>query len=194
MNLEKELEKRDELDEDFGSDITETSPEKRRRDTQAEELRERAKQAFLEALEKNPQLMITTAGNNFEGWRIVDYRGTLSTDAVVGSGIPAELDAIAADFTDQRSLLLAGKVERAKRIAWNELLFRAHEAGANGILGVRYDVYMLPKGLFGASVTGTAALIDRLDSVLHKNLFGASVTGTAVKLEKDPEDAVPQHP
>lgn len=73
------------------------------------------------------------------------------------------------------------------RIAWNELLFRAHEAGANGILAIRYDVYMLPKGLFGASVTGTAVAIEQLSQLnqaLSQDLFGASVTSTAVKVKK----------
>ncbi|MFR5092808.1 MAG: heavy metal-binding domain-containing protein [Adlercreutzia equolifaciens] len=104
---------------------------------EADEKREQAKQAFLDALEKNPLLMMTTAGSSFEGWRVTEYRGTLSTDAVVGAGLPAEADAIVSDLTDQRSLLLGSKMERAKRIAWNELLFRAHEAGANGILAIR---------------------------------------------------------
>lgn len=188
MSLEEALEKRDELDEDFGSDLADASPQKRKQALEADEKREQAKQAFLDALEKNPSLMMTTAGSSFEGWRVTEYRGTLSTDAVVGAGLPAEADAIVSDLTDQRSLLLASKMERAKKIAWNELLFRAHEAGANGILGVRYAVYMLPEHLFGASVTGTAVLLKKLstaDAALRKNLFAASVTGTAVKLEKE---------
>ncbi|MEY8459724.1 heavy metal-binding domain-containing protein [Eggerthellaceae bacterium 24-137] len=187
MSLEEALEKRDELDEDFGSDLVKASPQERKQAIEADKQREKAKQAFLDALEKDPSLMITTAGSSFEGWRVTDYRGTLSTDAVVGAGLPAEADAIVSDLTDQRSLLLGGKMERAKKIAWNELLFRAHEAGANGLLAVRYDVYMLPKGLFGASVTGTAVALEQLNQLneaLDQDLFGASVTGTAVKLAK----------
>ena len=176
MSLEEALEKRDELDEDFGSDLADASPQERKQALEADEKREQAKQAFLDALEKNPSLMMTTAGSSFEGWRVTEYRGTLSTDAVVGAGLPAEADAIVSDLTDQRSLLLGSKMERAKRIAWNELLFRAHEAGANGILAIRYDVYMLPKGLFGASVTGTAVAIEQLSQLnqaLSQDLFGA---------------------
>ena len=165
MSLEEALEKRDELDEDFGSDLADASPQERKQALEADEKREQAKQAFLDALEKNPSLMMTTAGSSFEGWRVTEYRGTLSTDAVVGAGLPAEADAIVSDLTDQRSLLLGSKMERVKRIAWNELLFRAHEAGANGILAIRYDVYMLPKGLFGASVTGTAVAIEQLSQL-----------------------------
>ena len=181
MSLEEALEKRDELDEDFGSDLADASPQERKQALEADEKREQAKQAFLDALEKNPSLMMTTAGSSCEGWRVTEYRGTLSTDAVVGAGLPAS------DLTDQRSLLLGSKMERAKRIAWNELLFRAHEAGANGILAIRYDVYMLPKGLFGASVTGTAVAIEQLSQLnqaLSQDLFGATVTGTAVKVER----------
>lgn len=184
MNIQKAIERRDSLDEDFGSDILDTSKESREKAAEADQEREKVKQAFLDELEANPSLMITTAGNNFEGWHITEYRGTLSTDAVVGAGVPAEFDAIVADLTDQRSLLLASKMERAKKIAWNELLFRAHQVGANGVLGIRYDVYMLPKSLFGASVTGTAVLIEKAENALHAGLFGASVTGTAVKVEK----------
>lgn len=187
MSLEEALEKRDELDEDFGSDLADASPQERKQALEADEKREQAKQAFLDALEKNPSLMMTTAGSSFEGWRVTEYRGTLSTDAVVGAGLPAEADAIVSDLTDQRSLLLGSKMERVKRIAWNELLFRAHEAGANGILAIRYDVYMLPKGFFGASVTGTAVAIEQLSQLnqaLSQDLFGASVTSTAVKVKK----------
>ena len=180
MSLEEALEKRDELDEDFGSDLADASPQERKQALEADEKREQAKQAFLDALEKDPSLMMTTAGSSFEGWRVTEY-------CVVGAGLPAEADAIVSDLTDQRSLLLGSKMERAKRIAWNELLFRAHEAGANGILAIRYDVYMLPKGLFGASVTGTAVAIEQLSQLnqaLSQDLFGATVTGTAVKVER----------
>ena len=90
MSLEEALEKRDELDEDFGSDLADASPQKRKQALEADEKREQAKQAFLDALEKNPSLMMTTAGSSFEGWRVTEYRGTLSTDAVVGAGLPAE--------------------------------------------------------------------------------------------------------
>ena len=165
MSLEEALEKRDELDEDFGSDLADASPQERKQALEADEKREQAKQAFLDALEKNPSLMMTTAGSSFEGWRVTEYRGTLSTDAVVGAGLPAEADAIVSDLTDQRSLLLGSKMERAKR----------------------YDVYMLPKGLFGASVTGTAVAIEQLSQLnqaLSQDLFGATVTGTAVKVER----------
>ena len=180
MNLEKALEKRDELDEDFGSGLADTTPAERKEAAEADEAREQAKRTFLAALEVDPSLMMTTAASSFEGWRVVVYRGTLSTDAVVGSGIPAQVDAIVSDLTDQRSLLLGSKMERAKRIAWNELLFRAHEAGANGLVAVRYNVYMLPKNLFGASVTATAIKLEKLARALDKDLFD----GTAAKIEK----------
>ena len=96
------------------SDLADASPQKRKQALEADEKREQAKQAFLDALEKNPSLMMTTAGSSFEGWRVTEYRGTLSTDAVVGAGLPAEADAIVSDLTDQRSLLLGSKMERAK--------------------------------------------------------------------------------
>ena len=87
MSLEEALEKRDELDEDFGSDLADASPQERKQALEADEKREQAKQAFLDALEKDPSLMMTTAGSSFEGWRVTEYRGTLSTDAVVGAGV-----------------------------------------------------------------------------------------------------------
>lgn len=120
-----------------------------------------AKIQFLSDLEKNPQLLLTTAGSSFDGFRVTEYLDTISTDGMVGSGIPSAVDAVAADLTGQRSMELAQKMERAKRIAWEELLWRAHQRGADGVLGVRYDVYMPYAGLFGASVTATAVKLDR---------------------------------
>ena len=135
---------------------------------------------------------VTTNGGNLNVRTGAGLDNTAFTQLPNGTvvdviGSPAEADAIVSDLTDQRSLLLGSKMERAKRIAWNELLFRAHEAGANGILAIRYDVYMLPKGLFGASVTGTAVAIEQLSQLnqaLSQDLFGATVTGTAVKVER----------
>lgn len=120
-----------------------------------------AKIQFLSDLEKNPQLLLTTAGSSFDGFRVTEYLDTISTDGMVGSGIPSAVDAVAADLTGQRSMELAQKMERAKRIAWEELLWRAHQRGADGVLGVRYDVYMPYAGLFGASVTATAVKLNR---------------------------------
>lgn len=80
---------------------------------------------------------------------------------------------------------------RSSRIGRNDAYTNVgdtiHEAGANGILAIRYDVHMLPKGLFGASVTGTAVVIEQLSQLnqaLSQDLFGATVTGTAVKVER----------
>ncbi len=120
-----------------------------------------AKVQFLDELQKNPQLLIATAGSAFDGFRITEYLDTISTDGMVGSGIPSAVDAITVDLTGQRSMELAQKMQRAKRIAWEELLWRAHQLGADGVLGVRYDVYMAYSGMFGASVTATAVKLER---------------------------------
>ena len=44
MSLEEALEKRDELDEDFGSDLADASPQERKQALEADEKREQAKQ------------------------------------------------------------------------------------------------------------------------------------------------------
>lgn len=119
------------------------------------------KRAFLKALNENPQLIISTAGSSFDGIKVETYLDTISVDGIVGSSIPSAADAIATDLTGQRSIELAKKMERAKRIAWEELLWRAHVLGANGVLGVRYDIYMPYAGAFGASVTATAVKLTK---------------------------------
>lgn len=133
------------------------------RDDESAHKENRAKTQFLEALKKNPDLLISTAGSSFDGYTIAEYLDTISTDGMVGSGIPSAVDAVAADLTGQRSMELARKMGRAKRIAWEELLWRAHQLGADGVVGVRYDVYMPYAGLFGASVTATAVTLDFID-------------------------------
>lgn len=119
-----------------------------------------AKTEFLAKLDKDPKLLLSTAGSTFDGIKIVEYLDTISTDGMVGSGIPSAVDAVAADLSGQRSMELARKMGRAKRIAWEELLWRAYQLGANGVVGVRYDVYMPYAGLFGASVTATAVKLS----------------------------------
>lgn len=125
-------------------------------------LQENARKAeFLKKLEGDPKLLVATAGSTFDGLRVIEYLDTISTDGMVGSGIPSAADAVAADLTGQRSMELAAKMERAKRIAWEELLWRAYKLGADGVLAVRYDVYMPYTGMFGASVTATAVKLEK---------------------------------
>lgn len=154
------LHNRDTLaEDDFKGALTEDADA--RSSQKAEEQTEDAeKRRFLSELKDNPALMITTTGSTFDGIRIESYLGTLSTDGIVGSGIPSKLDAIVSDLSGERSIELAQKMERAKGIAWEELLWRAHKLGANGIVGIRYDVYMPFSGAFGASVTATAVSVS----------------------------------
>lgn len=119
------------------------------------------KAEFLERLKADPKLLVATAGSTFDGLGVKEYLETISTDGMVGSGIPSAVDAVAADLTGQRSMELAEKMSRAKRIAWEELLWKAHQLGADGVLGVRYDVYMPYTGMFGASVTATAVKLEK---------------------------------
>ena len=102
-------------------------------------------------------IMMTT-GNGFEGYRIKDYLGIISGEAILGGNF---IKGIAASVTNASEQDMA-KVEKAKEDAVSKILKKAKKLGANAIIGVASAYTTLEGGSFGAIVTGTAVVIEEL--------------------------------
>lgn len=103
--------------------------------------------------------MIVTTTNNVDGAKVKEYLGIVDGSVLLGANIVNDIFAGFTDVFGGRSSAYERKVEEAKKEALEELTKRAHELGANAIIGVSFDVQISTMVL--VMVTGTAVKIEK---------------------------------
>ena len=102
-----------------------------------------------------------TTGYDFEGYQIVDYKGIVSGDIVLGTGFISEFAASWSDAFGTTSNTFAGKMKTAKQKALKQLMANAMITGANAVIGIDFDYTMLSNNMLGVSANGTAVVIRK---------------------------------
>ena len=107
--------------------------------------------------------MIVTTTQGIEGKRIVQYLGIVTGEAVLGANIFRDLFAGIRDIVGGRSGAYEKELQRARRIALEELRELAAELGANAVVGVDLDYEVLggSNGMLMVSATGTAVVVQQ---------------------------------
>ncbi|MGF1748327.1 heavy metal-binding domain-containing protein [Vibrio cionasavignyae] len=106
--------------------------------------------------------MITTTTQSIEGKRIVAYKGVIAGEAILGANVFKDMFAGLRDIVGGRSGTYERELQRAREIALKELQEKAHELGANAVVGVDLDYEVLGSGngMLMVSASGTAVVID----------------------------------
>ncbi|MDQ3159667.1 MAG: heavy metal-binding domain-containing protein [Pseudomonadota bacterium] len=108
-------------------------------------------------------MQITTT-HNFEGRRIVEYRGLVSGDAILGANMFRDLFAGLRDMVGGRSGSYEKVLRAAKTEAIEDMLESARERGGNAVVGVDldYETIQIQDGgsMLMVSATGTAVVIE----------------------------------
>ena len=102
-----------------------------------------------------------TTGYDFEGYQIVDYKGIVSGDIVLGTGFISEFAATWSDAFGTTSNTFAGKMKTAKQKALKQLMANAMITGANAVIGIDFDYTMFSNNMLGVSANGTAVVIRK---------------------------------
>lgn len=102
-----------------------------------------------------------TTGYDFEGYQIVDYKGIVSGDIVLGTGFISEFAANWSDAFGTTSNTFAGKMKTAKQKALKQLMANAMITGANAVIGIDFDYTMFGNNMLGVSANGTAVVIRK---------------------------------
>jgi uncharacterized protein YbjQ (UPF0145 family) len=108
-----------------------------------------------------PHYMTTTAFD-VPGYRIVENIGVVrgvvvrsrSVFGTIGAGLQTLLGGNISLFTEL--------AERTRQQAFNTMLVQAHLAGANAVIGIRYDANELMKGVTEVLCYGTAVVLEPL--------------------------------
>src|SRR5262249_28728131 len=102
-----------------------------------------------------------------EGQRIVAYLGIESVEVVIGTGFLSELSGEISDFLGARSKRFEGKLQEAKRVAFDLLKMRAAEKNANAVIGIDLDYTEFSGNRIGLIVNGTLVRAMPIDQPIQ---------------------------
>jgi uncharacterized protein YbjQ (UPF0145 family) len=103
-------------------------------------------------------IMVTTP--SIQGCPIRDYLGIISTEVVLATWPISDVAAGLANILGTRQMGHEQKLKEAKETALKELRLKAHELGANAILGVDLDYTTISNHLLMIVASGTAVRLE----------------------------------
>ncbi len=105
--------------------------------------------------------MLITTTNVVEGRPILEYKGVINAQSIIGANIFKDIFAGLRDVFGGRSKTYERVLEQAKEDALRELAEKAQALGANGIVGVDLDFETIGSGgsMLMVIATGTAVRI-----------------------------------
>lgn len=105
--------------------------------------------------------MLVTTTPFIEGHPVREYRGIVTGETIIGANFFKDIKASLTDFFGGRSGSYEKTLREAKDTAMNEMMQRAAEIGANGILGVDLDYETVGQNSSMLMVTcsGTAVVL-----------------------------------
>ena len=106
--------------------------------------------------------MIVVTTPSIAGKEIVGYRGVVFGEVVAGVNFVKDFAAGLSNFFGGRSSSYEDELIQAREQAMNEMMQRAHQAGANAIVGVDidYEVLGADNGMLMVTASGTAAVVE----------------------------------
>ena len=106
--------------------------------------------------------MIITTTPGVEGKRIVEYRGIVTGEAILGANIIKDFFAGVRDIVGGRSASYERELHRAREIALKELEEEAARVDANAVVGIDLDYEVVGHGasMLMVSISGTAVVVQ----------------------------------
>ncbi len=106
--------------------------------------------------------MILTTTPTIEGRKIVEYKGVVFGEVIVGVNFIKDVAASLRDFFGGRSNTYEKELIAARDTAMNELKARAMAVGADAVVGIDIDYEVLGQnsGMMMVTASGTAVKLD----------------------------------
>ncbi|MBR4552547.1 MAG: YbjQ family protein [Bacteroidaceae bacterium] len=105
--------------------------------------------------------MIITTTPFIEGHPVKEYRGIVTGETIVGANFFKDIKASFTDFFGGRSSTYEKTLREAKDNAMNEMMQRAAQIGANGVIGVDldYETVGAQGSMLMVTCSGTAVVL-----------------------------------
>ena len=106
--------------------------------------------------------MLVTTTNTIEGRRIIEYKGLVAGEAILGANLFRDLFASIRDIVGGRSSAYERVLSDARQTAIAEITDKAERLGANAIVGadIDYEAIGGSGSMLMVSVSGTAVRIE----------------------------------
>ena len=106
--------------------------------------------------------MITSTTNSIEGREMVEYKGIVTGEAILGTNIFRDLFAGIRDIVGGRSGAYENALREARQIALRDMQDEAVRLGANAVIGIDLDYENISAGgkssMLMVSASGTAVV------------------------------------
>lgn len=103
--------------------------------------------------------MIVTTTPTIDGKKIIEYKGIVTGEAIMGANIVRDIFASITDIVGGRSAAYESKLSDARQVALQEMEKNASELGANAIVGVDLDYEVVREGMLMVTSSGTAVVV-----------------------------------
>lgn len=100
--------------------------------------------------------MIITTTNTVDGYKVVDYLGIVTGEAIMGANVFKDVFASIRDVVGGRSGSYEKELNRARSIALQEMQANASGMGAEAVIGIDLDYEVIREGMLMVSASGTA--------------------------------------
>ncbi len=106
--------------------------------------------------------MIQTTTPGIEGHTILDYKGIVTAEAILGANLFKDMFAGIRDLVGGRSATYEKELRSAREIALQELNDEARQLGANAVVGIDLDYEVVGQNgsMLMVTASGTAVVID----------------------------------
>jgi uncharacterized protein YbjQ (UPF0145 family) len=106
--------------------------------------------------------MLVTTTNSVEGRRIVDYKGLVAGEAILGANMFRDLFASIRDIVGGRSGAYEKVLNDARQTAIGDMTDQAARLGGNAVIGVDidYETIGASGSMLMVSATGTAVVLE----------------------------------
>jgi uncharacterized protein YbjQ (UPF0145 family) len=106
---------------------------------------------------------MTTTTFDIHGFKNVDSLGVVRGDVVRSRSVFGTVGAGLQSLVGGNVTLFTELAERTRRQAFDTMLVQAHEAGADAVIGIRYDANEIMKGVTEVLCYGTAVRVEPID-------------------------------
>ncbi|ATV37662.1 hypothetical protein CUB95_03345 [Prevotella intermedia] len=105
--------------------------------------------------------MILTTTPNIEGYKILEYKGLVTGETIIGANFIKDFFAGIRDIVGGRSKSYEKVLQEGKETSVREMMQRAQELGANAIVGIDIDYETVGEGgsMLMVACSGTAVRI-----------------------------------
>ena len=127
-----------------------------------EEQQKQKEEEYKIIIQQNKRFIKLTTGYNFDGYHITSYKGIISGETVIGTGLFSEFLASSSDLVGMNSNSFSQKMRAVKDNAIDQLRARAVCQDANAVIGVDFDYITFSNNMIGVSANGTAVVIEKI--------------------------------